>query len=170
MDTFVLLNQIFTVWVQLLAVSVQLLVWREWVLLIGWSHSYQRWHWMLLAIVFSVKANRYDREHIKVLWSETAGCHLRMGSTYVWHYHFLWELPSGPLIEEASTGWQWVLSTLLRFGSASDYSVLNFCIGPPYSWASTDSLEPSLLLYCPPTWAIIIYTCIIMYCMYKNTI
>jgi len=40
------------------------------------------------------------------------------------------------------------ISTLLRSGSAREYSVLNF---PPYSWASTDSLEPSLLLYCPPT-------------------
>jgi len=46
------------------------------------------------------------------------------------------------------------ISTLLRSGSAREYSVLNFCIGPPYSWASTDSLEPSLLPYCPPTCAI----------------
>ena len=50
------------------------------------------------------------------------------------------------------------VSTLLRSGSAREYSVLNFCIGPPYSWASIASLEPSVLLYCPPTCTVIIYT------------
>ena len=145
---------------QFLAVSVQLSAWREWVLLIGWSHSYQRWHWIMLAIVFSVKANRYDREHIKVLWSETAGCHLRVGSTYVWHYHFLWELLLGPLIEEASTGWQRVIYQHSLGWAVQENIQFNFCIGPPYSWASTDSLEPSLLLYCPPTCAIIIFVII----------
>ena len=41
-----------------------------------------------------------------------------------------------------------------RSGSTGEYSVLSFCIGPPYGRANTASLEPNILLYCPPTRAI----------------
>ena len=42
-----------------------------------------------------------------------------------------------------------------RSGSTGEYSVLSFCIGPPYGRANTASLEPTILLYCPPIHAII---------------
>jgi len=108
---------------------------------------------------FSVKANRYDWEHIKVLGSETAGCHLRMGSTYVWHYHFLWELELllGPLIEEASTGWQRVLyqhslGRAVQENIQFSTSVLALpTVGPVLPALNR------LLLYCPPTCAIMIF-------------
>jgi len=45
--------------------------------------------------------------------------------------------------------------TLLRSDSTGDYSVLGFCIVPPYGLANTASLDPNILLYCPPTRAII---------------
>ena len=48
-----------------------------------------------------------------------------------------------------------IIIALLRSGSAGEYLVLGFCIGPPYGWANTASLEPNILLYCPPTCAII---------------
>jgi len=52
---------------------------------------------------------------------------------------------------------------LLRSGSTGEYSILGFCIGPPYSRANTASLEPNILLYCPPTRAIKnIYTEVIL--------
>ena len=42
---------------------------------------------------------------------------------------------------------------------------IRFCIGPPYSQANTASLEPNVLLYCPPTRAIIhIYLSIVELC------
>jgi len=40
-------------------------------------------------------------------------------------------------------------------GSTGEYSILGFYIGPPYGWANTASLKPNILLYCPPTHAII---------------
>ena len=44
--------------------------------------------------------------------------------------------------------------SLFRSSSTGEYSILIFCIGPPYSRANTASLEPNILLYCPPTRAI----------------
>ena len=106
---------------------------------------------------YRVKASWYDREHIKVLWSETASCHLRMGSTCVWHDHFLWELLLGPLIEEASTGWQRViyqhsLGPAVQENIQFSSSVLVLpTVGP---------IQPALnqvFLYCPPTCAIMVF-------------
>ena len=44
-----------TVLVQLLAISVQLFMWPELALVIGWNHIYQIEHWMLLAALFLLK-------------------------------------------------------------------------------------------------------------------
>ena len=44
-------------WTKYFVVSVQLFVWQEWVLLIGWSHNYLRQHRLLLAVLFLLKSN-----------------------------------------------------------------------------------------------------------------
>jgi len=73
-----------------------------------------------------------------------------------WRHRFRTELLSSLLIKEASArSYNKYIIALLRSGSTGEYSVLGFCIGPPYSRANTASLEPNILLYCPPTRAII---------------
>jgi len=59
------------------------------------------------------------------------------------------------MLHEACAGSYNILLQLLRSGSTGEYSVLGFCIGPPYGQANTASLELNILLYCPPTRAII---------------
>jgi len=62
------------------------------------------------------------------------------------------------LIEEASArSYNKYIIALLRSGSTGEYSILGFGIGPLYGRANTASLELNILLYCPPTHAIIIY-------------
>jgi len=55
-------------------------------------------------------------------------------------------------MKEAS-GWSYnkYIIALLKLGSTGEYSVLGFCIGPPYGRANTASFELNILLYCPPT-------------------
>ena len=66
-------------------------------------------------------------------------------------------------MEEASArSYNQYIIALPRSGSTGEYSVLGFCIGHPYGRTNTASLEPNILLYCPPTCAIVyIYT----YCL-----
>jgi len=120
---------------------------------------------MALAVAscsFSAKANGYDwkwtvRERFKVLLSnETVAFLLGMVWRSSWRHCFRTELLSSPLIEEASArSYNKYIIALFRLGSTGEYSVLGFCIGPPYGRANTASLEPNILLYCPPTRAII---------------
>ena len=59
-------------------------------------------------------------------------------------------------MEEASArSYNQYIIALPRSGSTGEYSVLGFCIGHPYGRANTASLEPNILLYCPPTCAIV---------------
>ena len=79
----------------------------------------------------------------------------------VWHIALTSPFPSqtilsSPLIEEASArSYNKYIIALPRSGSTGEYSVLSFCIGLPYGRANTASLELNILLYCPPTRAII---------------
>ena len=50
-----LIRYIWCCWTKYFALSVQFFTWPEWALLIGWSHSYQRRPWLLLAILFLLK-------------------------------------------------------------------------------------------------------------------
>ena len=92
-------------WTEYFAVSVQHFAWPEWALLTGWSHSYQRWHWLLLAVLSLLKLmDTYDwkwtaRERFKVLLSNPPW----NGLTSLWRYRFRPKLLSSLLIEEATT-------------------------------------------------------------------
>ena len=120
---------------------------------------------MALAVAscpFSAKANGYNwkwtvRERFKVLLSnETVAFLLGMVWRSSWRHSFRTELLSSLLIEEANArSYNKYIIALLRSGSTGEYSVLGFCIGPPYGRANTASLEPNIFLYCPPTRAII---------------
>jgi len=48
-----------------------------------------------------------------------------------------------------------VLGHIINILSHSSGRAVRFCIGPSYGRANTANLEPNILLYCPPTRAII---------------
>jgi len=114
---------------------------------------------MALAVAscsFAAKANWYDwrrwtaREHFRVLLSNETVAYLLKGVDATF---------STPSYCQAHQSKKLVLGcncnkhivSLLRLGSTGEYLVLSFCIGPPYGWADTASLEPNILLYCPST-------------------
>jgi len=86
------------------------------------------------------------REHFKVLLSnETVACLLEM----VWRsFDATISTPKLVLGHITNTGIN--IIALLRLGSTGEYLVFGFCIGPLCGRANTASLEPNILLYCPP--------------------
>ena len=121
-------------------ISVQLFAWPECKLLIGWSCSYQIWHWMLLAVLFLL----YNWEG--TFWSSffQQQCSLprQPPQSWVWCFCFHPNLQclahqSKKVVLNGSVSY---INTLIFSASKGECSVLGLCVGPAYSQANTASL------------------------------